>query len=177
MLYKQTGEGILKSPPPPKKTPEAHGPHRSPEKQFQSMNTFAQSNDFAITLRENNHYLLFEDWFIDYLSKLEFPLHKGTSHQVWSKLVQWFCRKWVLNFLNVFSLFHYNLPLEKGMPLHLNKYESYSSKDALCQVWLKLSQWFWGRKFLNFINIFSLFCYYLPLEKSVVLHWCKDTLC
>ena len=31
---------------------EAHGPHRSPEKQFQSINTFAQSIDYAITLRE-----------------------------------------------------------------------------------------------------------------------------
>ena len=27
--------------------------------------------------------------------------------------------------------------------LHLNKIESYSPKDALCQVWSKLAQWFW----------------------------------
>ena len=36
-------------------------------------------------------------------------------------------------------LFH--LPLEKRV-LHLNKLESPSPKDALCQVWLKLAQYF-----------------------------------
>ena len=29
--------------------------------------------------------------------------------------------------------------------LQLNKLESPSPKDALCQVWLKLAQWFWRR--------------------------------
>ena len=67
---------------------------------------------------------------------------------------------------SVFSLFHNNLPLEKGKALHLNKLESPSSKDGLCQVWLKLTQWFWRRRFLNFINVFSLFRNYLPLEKG-----------
>ena len=40
---------------------EAHVTHRSPEKQFQSINTFAHSIDYAITLRENNYYLVFEN--------------------------------------------------------------------------------------------------------------------
>ena len=40
-------------------------------------------------------------------------------------------------FVNVFSLFHNYLPLEKGMVLPLDKHESQSPKDALCQVWLK----------------------------------------
>ena len=31
-----------------------------------------------------------------------------------------------------------------------NLVESFSSKDALCQVWLKLAQWFLKRRFLNF---------------------------
>ena len=30
--------------------------------------------------------------------------------------------------------------------LHLNKLESSSPKDALCQVWLKLAQWFWRKR-------------------------------
>ena len=51
------------------------------------------------------------------------------------------------NFVNVFSLFRYYLPLEKGGALHLNKLESPLPKDALCQVWLKLAQWFWRRRF------------------------------
>ena len=31
------------------------------------------------------------------------------------------------------------------------------------------AQWFWWSRFLNFVNIFSLFCYYLPSIKGVVL--------
>ena len=46
------------------------------------------------------------------------------------------------DFLNVFSLFRNYLPFEKDMALHLKKLESSSPKDALCQVWLKLAQWF-----------------------------------
>ena len=57
--------------------------------------------------------------------------------------------------------------------LHLNKLESPSSKNALCQVWLKLAQWFWRRRFLNFINVFSLFHNYLPFENGVALIWTK----
>ena len=32
------------------------------------------------------------------------------------------------------------------------------------------SQWFWRRQFLNFVNVFSLFHYNLPLEEQVALH-------
>ena len=39
-----------------------------------------------------------------------------------------------LNFVNVFSLFRYYLPLEKGGALHLNKFESPSPMDTLCKV-------------------------------------------
>jgi hypothetical protein len=47
-------------------------------------------------------------------------------------------------FLNsIFLLFRYYLPLEKCDPLHLNKLEFPPPKDDLCQVWLKLAQWFW----------------------------------
>ena len=45
-----------------------------------------------------------------------------------------------------FLLFRNYLPLEKGEDLYLNKLESPSPKDALCQVWLKLAQWFWRRR-------------------------------
>ena len=69
-----------------------------------------------------------------------------------------------------FLLFRIYLPLEKGGALHLNKLKSPSPKDALCEVWLKLDQWFWKRKFFNFVNVFSLFRNYLPLEKGGALH-------
>ena len=38
------------------------------------------------------------------------------------------------------------LPLKKGGALHFNKLESRSPKDAFWQVWLKLAQWFWRRR-------------------------------
>ena len=44
-------------------------------------------------------------------------------------------------------------------------------KGCLCQNWLQLAQWFWRRGFFkNFINVFSLFRNYLPLEKGGDLH-------
>ena len=47
-----------------------------------------------------------------------------------------------------FRFFHYYLPLEKGAALYLNtlKQGQASLKDALCQNWLKVVQWFWRRK-------------------------------
>ena len=50
---------------------------------------------------------------------------------------------------------------ENSMVLHLKKLEFPSPKDALCQIWLKLAQRFWKRRFLNFVNVFSLFRNYL----------------
>ena len=79
-------------------------------------------------------------------------------------------KKIFLNFFNEFSLFRNYLPLKKGGTLHLNNTESPSPKIALCQVWLKLAEWFWRRRFLNFVNVFSLFCNNLPLEKGGALH-------
>ena len=61
------------------------------------------------------------------------------------------------NFVNVFLLFRYFLPLEKGGALHLYKLEYPSPKDALCQVWMKAAQLFSRRRFLNLFNVFSLF--------------------
>ena len=78
--------------------------------------------------------------------------------------------KKIFNFVNVFSLFRSYLPLEKGGALHLKKPKSPSLKYALCQVWLKLAQWFWRRRFLNFVNVFLLFHDYLPLEMGGALH-------
>ena len=58
------------------------------------------------------------------------------------------------NFVNAFSLFYNYFPLEKGGALHLNKFESPSPKNALCQVCLKLAQWFWRIRFLKVVNLF-----------------------
>ena len=72
--------------------------------------------------------------------------------------------KKIFKFFNDFSLFRYYFPWKKGGALHWNKRESSSSKDALCQVWLEFAQWLWRRRFLNFIKVFLLFGYSLPLE-------------
>ena len=77
--------------------------------------------------------------------------------------------KKIFKIFNIILHFRYYLPLEKGVAIHLNKLKSPSSKDALCQVWLKLVQWFWIRRFLNIFNIILHFRCYLPLEKGVAL--------
>ena len=59
--------------------------------------------------------------------------------------------------IKLFLIFCTYLPFEKGMTLHLKKkIESSSPKDALCQVWLKLDQWFWRRRFFCFQFIFTI---------------------
>ena len=61
--------------------------------------------------------------------------------------------------------------MERGITSHLNKFESSSIKVALCQVWLKLAQWFWRARLLNVpvTNVLSLFCYFLSLENGMTL--------
>ena len=92
-----------------------------------------------------------------HLNKLKSPSPKDALCQVWLKLAKRFWRRRFFNFVTVFSLFRNHLPLEKGGVLHLNKLESPSPKDALCHVWLKLAQWFWRRRFFNFVNDFRYF--------------------
>ena len=106
------------------------------------------------------------------LNKHESPSAKDALCQVWLKLAQCFWRRF-LNIIIIILQCCYYLPLEKGMDLHLNKLESPSPKGALFQVWLKLAQWFWRRRFLNIFNIIFQCCYYLPLKKGVTLHMYK----
>ena len=98
--------------------------------------------------------------------------------QVWLKLRQWFL------FLQCIFAISYYLPLKEGGALHLINFESPLPKVILCQVWLKLARRFWRRRFLNFVNVFSLFHNYIPLERGRALHLNKlespspsDTLC
>ena len=135
-------------------------------KQFKSLNKY----DYIITLIKRRKKKLYEKLLVLHLQKLESPSPKDALCQVWLKLAQWFWLRGFFNFINVFWPFQNNLPLEKGGALHLNKLKSPSPKDALCQVWLKLDQGFWKRRFFNFVNVFSLFSNYLPLEKGGALH-------
>ena len=81
-----------------------------------------------------------------HLNKLKSSLPRDAFCQVWLKLTQWFWRRRFFNFVNVFSPFRNYLPFEMGVALYLNKIDSPSPKDALCQVCLKLAQWFWRRR-------------------------------
>ena len=49
------------------------------------------------------------------------------------------------------------------------KHESPAPNDVLCQVWVKLAQWVWRRRLLNFVNVFLPFHFYLPLERGLAL--------
>ena len=51
-----------------------------------------------------------------------------------------------LIFVNIFWLLFNYLLLERGGAVHLNTLESPLPKDALGQVWLKMDQWFWRRR-------------------------------
>ena len=62
----------------------------------------------------------------------------------------------------IFAIFLLS-PLEKGRSPSFEEVESPSPKNASCQVWLKLAQWFLRRRFLKFVNVFLLFHYYLCL--------------
>jgi hypothetical protein len=122
-----------------------------------------------------------------FFNKLEFSSPKDNLYQVWLVLA---CRFWRRRFLKnfcVFLLFRDYLPLESDNPLPLKTLESSLSKDDLCQVWLKLAQWFWRKIFLictkfawiwpgsgekiffKKSSAFSLFHYYLPLERGYPL--------
>jgi hypothetical protein len=75
-------------------------------------------------------------------------------------------------FKNFHCIFFLSLlsPLERGYPLPLNKLESPSPKDDLCQVRLKLAKWFWRRRFSNDPIPFLHFCDYLPFEEDLALY-------
>ena len=130
-----------------------------------SWNWLSGSINFVHVFSLFRNYLPLEKDRAPHLNKLDSPSPKNALCQVWLKLVQWFLEdfyqgcnqvwlklaQWLwriryLNFFNIFSLFRNYLPWEKGGVLHLNKLEPPSPKDAYCQVWLKLTQWFWRRR-------------------------------
>ena len=131
-------------------------------KQFKSFNKY----DYIITLIKRRKKKLYVKFLVLHLKKFESPSPKDALCQVWIKLAQYFWRRGFFNFVNVFQLFLNYILLEKGGPLHLNKLESPSPKDALYQDWLKLAQQFCRRRFLNFVNVYSLFRNYLPWKRA-----------
>ena len=100
---------------------------------------------------------------VDYLLRLEFPSHKDIIIAPSLFEISQMVLKKIFLYVNVFSVFRYYLPLEKGRALHLKELESHSPKDALCRVWLILE-----KILKNFV--FSLSRFYFPVEKGGALH-------
>ena len=111
------------------------------------------------------NYLPFRNGVGLHLNKLESPSPRDTLCHVWLKLALWFWRRRFLKvgFLLLFSNY---LPFGKDMALHLNKLESPLSRDALCQVWLKMAQCFYRGRFLK-VFIYS----YFPIISDLGRAW------
>ena len=95
-----------------------------------------------------------------YFNNLESPSPKNALCQNWLKLDQWFWRRKFSKFLNVFFTISHLTPLWEGCGPTFGQTWIPSSKDAFCQVRLKLDQWLWRRRFLKVVNVFLLFCIY-----------------
>lgn len=65
------------------KTQEARGPRHLPAIQFQSINTFAQSNDSAIAFLDKQSSSHFESSMVDYFFFNQSALFKDILRQVW----------------------------------------------------------------------------------------------
>ena len=113
-----------------------------------------------------------------YINTLNVDIHVANSHQTPSlhhgcfmlgleEIGPVVLKRKIFKFRNTFFIFRYDLPLEKGKLVN----PSPNCKDALSYVWLKLAQWFWRRRFLNLINVCSLFPYYLPCKRAWPFIW------
>ena len=80
-------------------------------------------------------------WF----SQLWFYITRGCFHISFSFPDLFVLRK--KNFENfiIFFLISNYLPFKKILVLNFHNFESFEPKNALCQVWSKLVQWFWRR--------------------------------
>ena len=106
------------------------------------------------------------------LNKLEFPVPKNVLCQVCLKLAEWFWRRRFLNLVNDFPLCCYYLPLENiEWPFIWTILNPHHSRMFCAKFGLNFPPRFSRRGFLNFVNVFSLFRYHLPLKKGLDLHW------
>ena len=100
-----------------------------------------------------------------HLNKFESPSPKDCLVEIGQAVLEKIFKFWQCIFaISLLSI------LEKGRDPTFEQLEYHLSKDALCQVWLRFAQWFW-RSFVISINVFSLFCNNLPLEKARPFIW------
>ena len=94
--------------------------------------------------KKRNILFLRIEWFLIWTNFNPFTQRYFVSSLV--EIVQLFWRRKSLNFLIVCSLCHYYLPLEMSIARHLKGPDFPSSKNAFCEVWLKLADRF-SRRF------------------------------
>ena len=89
--------------------------------------------DFLISSMYFHYFVIISTW-------------KRAGPFVWTNLnplhPRMLCAMFGLNFVNVFSLLRIIFNMKMGVDLHLKKPEASSPKNVLCQVWMKLDQWF-----------------------------------
>ena len=151
---------------------EAHGPHRSPESRPISGKRNLHLIPICGPIRPPPYLCIFviisplkEAW-PSTCTNLKFcHLRMICTKFKWN----WPSASWEEDFKKYFDIFlhfRYYLPLEMADRHHLYNFKFPSPKDAFCQVWLKLAQWFLRRRFLKHFGIFLHFRYYLPLEMA-----------
>ena len=132
------------------KRPMGHIAHL--RKQFNSINTYDYHN-VNWEKKKPNH----ENWMVLHLNKLEFPSSKIQMHSAifgWNWPSGSGADDFSISALYFRYLANYS-PWTRSVPIiYLNRLEFSSPKHALCQVWLKLAQWFRRRRFFNFVNVF-----------------------
>ena len=127
---------------------EAHEPLCSAEKQCKSISKFLQRYDHIITLINSvkKHYLFKLIECLGFFWKNLNLFHPRVFCAKFGWSNPWDSWKKSLKFRQCVFAFHFYLPLEKGVVFHLNKAESPSPQNTLCQVWLKLDLWFWSSR-------------------------------
>ena len=127
-------------------------------------NTSVQSYEYTINIKRKNVILLFDwsffsknvssllpkmplvKWHCTSFEQTWIPFTKGCFMQSLDEIGPVVQEKKIFKFCPYIFTILYYLLLERDVALHLNKLEFPSSKDTLCQVWLKLAQWFWRRR-------------------------------
>ena len=89
--------------------------------------------------------------------------HCDALFQVWSKLTKWFLSRRVLNFVNAFSLFYSPWKTHGSFSNQTFHHRMPFAKFGL--------NCFSGSRFFQFVNMFTLFRYYIALETFVYIFW------